>query len=325
MAVRIGLVGLGMMGRMHLEAYGGIDSVELAAVCDVDASRMEQFAPGARHFDDFSKLLDEGQVDAVDLCIPTDLHADFAVQALEAGRDVFCEKPIARTADVGMRMCQVAERAGRRLMVGHVLRFWPEYVAIGEMITSGRFGRVKSAFFRRISGFPEWDETNWYCRAERSGSAALDLHIHDVDLVQWYFGVPAAVGACGVVEDDGGVSRIFTRYEFENGPAVAAEGSWLPGAVPFVMSATVAFETATVEYNSSMARTLTIYPNGGEPEHPAVAGEDGYRRELRYFVDCIESGKPIEQTSPADAARAVGIVEAEIRSVRTAKPIPLRL
>ncbi|MFW6065817.1 MAG: Gfo/Idh/MocA family protein, partial [Planctomycetota bacterium] len=183
MTVRVGVVGLGMMGRTHLTAYRDIPQADVVALCDSDPDRREgerSAAPGARATGNYRELLEDSGIDAVDLCVPTHLHATLTVEALEAGKHVFCEKPMALRTDQARAMLAAAETAGRTLMVGHVLRFWPEYVAIKQIIDDGRFGRVRSAALRRISGPPGWD-AGWYADASLSGSAAMDLHIHDVD------------------------------------------------------------------------------------------------------------------------------------------------
>ncbi|MGC9454344.1 MAG: Gfo/Idh/MocA family protein [Phycisphaerae bacterium] len=318
MTVRIGLVGLGMMGRTHLAAYADIPEAEVVALCDSDADRLaggHEAAVDARKTGDYRELIDDSGIDAVDLCVPTCLHATMTIDALQAGKHVFCEKPMAPAADKAAAMLAAARDSGRLLMVGHVLRFWPEYVAIKEMIDDGRFGRARAATLRRVSGEPGWD-AGWYADPSMSGSAAMDLHIHDVDAVRWWFGRATEVASTGV-PDAAGASYISTQYRFESGPAVVAEGGWLSGQVPFAMSATVDFERATVVYDASATPTLRIYPESGEPMTPPVEPADAYRRELAHFVDCVSTGSSTRRASPEDALAAVATVEAELKSLRT--------
>ena len=228
MTIRVGLAGLGGMGAVHFKSYRQIEGAEVVAVCDPDPKRLTGDWSGAagnidamtggqadlsnlRTFTNYADLL-ASDVDLVDLTVPTYLHAEMAVQALRAGKHVFCEKPMARTSALAETMVEAAEEAGRMLMVGHVLRFWPEYLAMKEMIDSGVYGPVRSAVLTRLSATPAWSWENWMPDPARSGSAALDLHIHDVDTILWYFGQPLWVSSVGTVDAAGGVAHIVTQY-----------------------------------------------------------------------------------------------------------------
>ncbi|MHC4983515.1 MAG: Gfo/Idh/MocA family protein, partial [Planctomycetota bacterium] len=265
MAVKVGIVGLGFMGTTHFASYKEISGAEVVAVCDLQAEKLagdwleveRNIDTGApvradlsriEKFTDFGEMLEHADADVIDVCVPTFLHADFAVRAINAGKHVFAEKPMAIDLSQCRQMIGAAEAADRFLMVGMVLRFWPDYIMIKEMIDSGRYGRVRSAVLRRLGSMPG---SPWYADSALSGQAALDLHLHDVDTIQWFFGVPASVNARGALEPDGGVAHIITCYEFENIPAVVAEGGWLTRPFPFSMSATVMFESATVDFNTA--------------------------------------------------------------------------
>ena len=319
MAVGVGLVGLGFIGRAHLVGYGRIEAVSLVAAHDVAGQARVGLPAGTKWCDSLDELLADPAVEMVDLCVPTFLHVRLARQVLGAGKHVFCEKPLALTAAEADELRSQADRAGRMLMVGHCLRFWPEYLMLAEMIDSGRFGPVRSAAFGRFSGLPSWSD--WFGEVGRSGGAALDLHIHDADLVLWYFGRPARVRSRGRRDPGGGVGYIVTDYHFPGGPVVHAEGGWLPGSVPFRMTARIVFQSATVEYSSASQPTLAVYPAGGPAEHPAVPSADAYTEELAYFVGCIESGRPPARATAGQAVDAVALVEAEVRSVETGQAV----
>ncbi|MDY7009705.1 MAG: Gfo/Idh/MocA family oxidoreductase [Planctomycetota bacterium] len=336
MTVKVGLVGLGMMGGAHFAAYRDeVDAAEVVAVCD---SRAERLAPGGeavegnidtgagetmdlsgiRTYTELDRLLDDPDIDMVDLCLPTHLHAPMTIKALDAGKNVFCEKPMALTAGDANKMITASDKAGKMLMIGHCLRFWPEYVMIKEMIDSSRYGKVLSAVFRRVSSNPTWSADGWLLRAGQSGLAAIDLHIHDVDTLQWFFGPPKAVIAGGVKHEDGGIGHIVAHYEYDDGPMVVAEGGWdFPPEFPFSMSAVVMFEKATVEYDSRQSPAMTVYPAGGCKVTPEVPTANAYAEELKYFVGCIAGGGRPDRVSPAESAKAVAIVEAEIKSAKS--------
>ena len=347
MAVRIGLVGLGGMGGHHLKGYGSIPAARVAALCDVDRKRLHQrqaiqinldkaspgavSAAGATTYTDFALMLREADLDAVDICTPTYLHAAMALTALKAGKHVFCEKPLALTARDARRVAAAAKKAGRFVMVGHVLRFWPEYLWMKEALDSRRFGRLRSAKFWRWGAMPRWGYKGWFGRARQSGQAALDLHIHDVDTIQWFLGRPTRVQSAGRLAKDGGVDYIWTTYECPpsrcqcpGGAIVTSEGGWQMGDFPFAMGATLVFEKASLDYNSSRQDTLVAYPREGKPQTVRVPQAEGYREELAYFVQCVATGRAPKLATAADAASAVAIVEAEARSVRTGKAVAVR-
>jgi len=333
MSVKIGLVGLGFMGMVHARILKSLPNVELKAVCDIQPHRMEGRLQvvgnidagakpldlsGVRKYARFEDLIADDDLDAIDIASPTFLHAPMAIAAMKAGRHCFCEKPMARTSAQARVMVATAAQTRRVLMIGQCLRFWPEYRLLKEMIDSRRYGRCRSAHFRRTGATPLWSWDGWMPDSERSGSCALDMHIHDADLVQWLFGVPAKVSASGTVTRDGGVSHIVASYEYAKGPAVTAQGGWFEKGYPFVMSAMLDFEKATVEYSSAQSPTVAVYTAKGR-ETPTVPPGDAYEEELKYFAQRVLDGKKPKVSTPADSARAVALVEAEVKAVKTGR------
>ncbi|MEA3367625.1 MAG: Gfo/Idh/MocA family oxidoreductase [Planctomycetota bacterium] len=341
MAVNVAVVGLGMMGTTHFRGYQEIPEAEVVAVCDVSGRKLagdwseaagnidtgaaaRQDLSSLRTYDDLAALLADDAVDLVDLCVPTFQHAVSTVRALEAGKHVMCEKPMARTSEECRRMIQAAEAADRVLAVGHVLRFWPEYVLIKEMIDSRAYGKVTSAMLTRLSPRPGWTWENWILDEARSGGAPLDLHIHDADTVQWYFGRPEAVSAVGA-EEAKAMGHIVATYHWPDGPAVVAEGGWdYPASFPFRMEASLVFERAAVAFSTMTSPTLAVYEEGAEePIHPEVPQADGYTEELRYVVQCVDRGERPERLPPTEAAAAVAIIEAEVQAARSGQAVAL--
>ncbi|MFB3890902.1 MAG: Gfo/Idh/MocA family protein [Phycisphaerae bacterium] len=335
--MKVGVVGLGFLGMMHAKNIRTLPNAELAAVCDVQPHRLEGMMTagnidvgagrvdlgGAKKYTRFEDMLADSALELIVIVTPTYLHAEMAVAALKAGKHVFCEKPMARTAKEASSMLAAAKKAGRGLMIGHCLRFWPEYVAVKEMIDSKRYGRVRGATFRRIGGTPRWGFENWFVDSKRSGHCALDMHIHDVDTAQWFFGKPSRVRAAGTVTADGGVSHVIARYDFADIDMVTAEGAWFHDGYPFSMAATIEFEQATVEYDSSKSPTLVVCRNGAKPEPQTVPAGDAYANEIKYFIDCLLEGKAPDRVPPESSVDAVATVEAEMKSVKTGKPVSL--
>ena len=337
MAVNVGLVGLGMVGTIHLTSMRQVEQVKVVAVCDARRERLEQNLSdisgnietagaecdlsGIRRYSDFAEMLADEQVQAVDICLPTYLHAEATIRAMEAGKDVLCEKPMALTGAEASRMADAARACGRRLMIAHCLRFWPEYVALKEAIDSRRFGSVLGATFTRVGAQPDWSADDWLADAGRSGSAALDLHIHDTDVAQWFFGPPTSVFSRGIADPGGGLRHVTTQYDFSDGPAVVAEGGFVVGKYPFRMTARVVFEDATMEFVYPREKTLAVYHADGSVAEPEVPRADAYAEEIRHFAECVSGKAEATRLPLTDAVRAVRIVEAEIESARTGRPV----
>ena len=162
--MKIGVIGLGFMGGTHLQAMARIPRAELVAVMDQDETRLSGDlssiqgnlgGPGARM--DFSKvrryrsidaILADPEIETIDICLPTFLHASVAIQALQAGKHVLCEKPMALDGSDADAMITEADHARCVLMVAQVLRFFPAYRELYRLVKSGELGRIHSAFFR---------------------------------------------------------------------------------------------------------------------------------------------------------------------------------
>jgi predicted dehydrogenase len=182
---------------------------------------------------------------------------------------------------------------------------------------------VRSAIFQRICGTPAWSWENWYARAECSGGGILDLHIHDVDLVNWYFGRPSRVSSTGVYVPSEGVRSVCTNYTCQTAPMVTAIGGWYTHCSGFLMALTVEFDQATVEYASNLSPTLKICSAAGV-ETPTFPTMDAYQEEVKYFLQCIVGGQKPDRVPPEATADAVKIVEAEARSVKTGKSVAVK-
>lgn len=330
--MKVGLCGYGPMGRTHAQLLARQEGVQLVAVADVQEELRQRAASetGARVFESGEALIDARVADVVFVCAPTYLHAPLAIRALEAGAHVFSEKPMGLSTRECDAMIAAAERNGRFLTIGQVLRFWPEYVFLKQAVESGRYGALQSLSMTRIGGVSIGFE-RWFLDEKRGGMQIFDRHIHDTDLVVWLLGVPEAVQAYGVEKDprtEGGIIHSFTRYLFP-GLAICAEGSAdMPAKFPFTMSYRAVFEGAAIEYSSRQTPTLKLYA-GGEPETPPlpqplgevqsglnITSASGYFLEQVYFFDCIRKGRRPEIVTPESARDTIRVVRAEIRSAR---------
>ena len=334
--IRVGIIGLGMMGRCHLAGWEKAEGAEVVAVADSDPKRAAgdlsggwgNIDAGTENIDmdrvtgttDPRELIAMENVDVVDVCVPTPFHAELAIAALEAGKHVVCEKPLARTFRDAARIAEAAAASPGMFMPGMCIRFWPQYKWLKDVVDNGMYGRVLSATFRRMASMPP----GWFADAEMSGAAALDLHLHDTDFVQYLLGMPRAVSSCGYSKTTEGVDHIITRYIYDDIPAVVAEGAWcMDDAYGFNMSYTVNFENATADFDFSRGDDPLVVSSGGEKQTITCDGSDGYEGELAYFAECIVSGTPPTIVTAAQAAESIRIVEAEVASIETGAPVSL--
>jgi predicted dehydrogenase len=316
---------------MHAACYAQIEGVELAAVTDLVLENAEKIANSysCRVFGDAEKLVANGDVEIIDVCLPTYLHAKYTLQALEAGKHVVCEKPIALTVEDGKKMVEAARRTGRRFMVGHVIRFWPEYVELKRFIDSGELGKLKALQLSRWTAYPHWSD--WLTNPEKSGGAIVDLHIHDADALIWLLGEPKDFYVRGTID------RVVVFYDYgQDGPEiVSVEGGFLPGTVPFHMAFRAVFEKGTLDYDSAREKpaSLLICRKGAEAPEPwrftpprelrSVADLGGnisavwpYLLELEYFVNCVRQEKDPEVVTGDSAVAALKLVLREREAIK---------
>lgn len=339
--VNVAVVGLGFMGVTHLKAYAQLKGVRVAALCDAarlpvngDFSTISGNIPGweAPKIDlagvkltkDLAEVLADPSIDLVDLCVPTPAHLKLATLALQSGKHVVCEKPLARTSAQAREIAAVASKSRGYFMPAMCMRFWPGWSWLKEAVDQGTYGRVQAARFRRVGEPPAWGREAYFDGA-KSGGALLDLHIHDTDFVQFLFGRPRAVYSQGFTHYSGQIDHVVTQYTVAGGATVSAEGSWMMGeGFGFHMAYTVVFERATADFDLSRGeKALMLYlPGQGARAVPPEPG-DGYVGELGYMVDCIAQGRPPARVTAQDGLSAVEICEAEDESIRLGRPVAL--
>ena len=170
------------------------------------------FSGAAQYYRTVDEALVDPNVEAVDVCLPTDRHAPVAIAALRAGKHVLLEKPMALDGETADRIIDEAARANRTLMIAQVLRFQPTFQMLSEMVKSGRLGAVRSALFRRRCAAPAWSK--WLANPGQSGGGVFDLLIHDVDFCIHLFGAPAAVSATGYEDLSRGIDYILAQLYY---------------------------------------------------------------------------------------------------------------
>lgn len=335
--IRIAVVGLGFMGKTHIGAYNQLPNAKITALCDRDPDRVNltsldaggniETSSGSVDFSDvpkytdYDEMLAKGGFDAVDITLPTDVHAAFATKALKAGYHVFVEKPLAMDYESAMLITAAAEESGKVCSVGQCLRFWPLYTEVKKVLDSGEYGAIRHAEFGRYSPPATWIVDGWSENSSRSGNASLDLHIHDVDIILFLFGKPQSVRSVGVPDGNGFFTHISTVYQYPE-VSVTSTGGWgFSPDFPFSMRALYVLDKATIEMDISKDHPVMVFPYGREPFPLELPEGDGYRNEIIDFVERCESGKTSEIVSPSVAAESVRLTRLEIQSARENREI----
>ncbi|MGH7213375.1 MAG: Gfo/Idh/MocA family protein [Tepidisphaeraceae bacterium] len=328
---RIGIVGLGFMGKMHLETYRVIGGgAKVVAISDIDPKRAAgdlsggwgniAGAEGANQIEakgttDWRELVAMSDVDLVDICVPTPQHPEIAIAALEAGKHVVCEKPLARTSADAQRIADAARKAKGFFMPAMCMRFWPQWAYLKSAVQEKRYGKVLGATFRRVSNTP----AGWFRNGKDSGGALLDLHIHDTDFVNYVFGKPHAVFTRGYVEKTGNVDHVVTQYLYDHVPLVSAEGGWaMADGFGFQMKYTVNFDSGTtLDFDLARGKDQLQLFRAGKSETIDCGDSHGYAGELGYMLDCIKQNKRPTTVTADDAVSSIKIVEAEAKSLQS--------
>ena len=309
--LKVGLVGVGGISGAHIPAWQSMEDVELVALCDVRPEQMTRY-PELRQYTDMDDMLAKEQLDILDICLPTYLHADAAVKAMERGIHVLSEKPVSLKTEDVHRLYETAKRNNVRFMVAQVLRFWPEYVYLKEIYDSGRYGKLLSGRMARLGHMPGWSWDNWMKDESRSGLVPFDLHIHDLDFMVYTFGKPKQVSSFRARHPD---QDVFTAvYQFD-GFYVDSEATWYAAPYPFHAAYRFQFEKALIVLDGALTvyevdgKTFTVGADGGETGGIELPPTNAYANEIRYFADCVKAGRDADRVKEKELETVVKILK----------------
>ncbi|MGQ0634858.1 MAG: Gfo/Idh/MocA family protein [Planctomycetaceae bacterium] len=348
--IRIGLIGIGFMGMTHFEAARKLKQARVAAISTRDPRKLAgdwtgiqgNFGPRGTKVDlsklrcyrDYRDLLADPDIDLVDICLPGDKHEEVARAALANGKHVLVEKPIALDPKAADRMVAAAKKAGKLLMVAHVLPFFPEYNFVAETIRSGRYGKLRAAHFRRVISTPDWSAD--MARLEKTGGPGIDLHIHDTHFISLICGLPRAVHSRGILER-GSAQYLTTQYLF-NDPELAVScvcGGIAANGLAFAADFEVYLERATLLYSFNtlgsqpvVNRPLTLVTQDGRATVPKLKRDASwcaaFTAELQLAADAARTGRAPALLSDALARDALKLCQLEAQSAATGKVVPVR-
>jgi myo-inositol 2-dehydrogenase/D-chiro-inositol 1-dehydrogenase len=322
--VRVGIVGAGSMGAAHAAGWSATGAELMGFVSAGHESARELAARfGGNAYRRYGELLEK--VDVIDLCVPTDLHHPMTLEAAAAGVHVVCEKPLALSVDDGREMIGACERAGVRLFVAMVVRFFPQYRAAAALVRDGAIGEPGVLRLRRVSFPPHAGESSWFHDVRRSGGMLLDLMIHDLDYAAMLAGDVVRVHARAPHDSDMPNYALVT-LRFANGAIALVEGGWAYPPGLFRTGFDLAGSGGVIEWDSDSSEPVHRYhgTGGGHQERVglplSVLAEDPYTTEIRHVHRALERGEPFE-VKPAEALAALYTALAARESLRTGRAV----
>lgn len=294
--MRLGLIGLGHVGKTHLQNCLRLQTAKLVAVSDISKNALSfaKTMDAMKSFNNYKKLLKDPSIDAVIIALPTHLHASCVESAAEAGKHILVEKPLARNVAEGKEMVSVARRNNVKLMVGYDMRFAPAFRGLKEKMQNGILGEIQIAygtnigsgpfFYRGEIGIPRPVPSWWFRKELTGGGAVMDLGCHLINLFRWYFGEVTDIK-----------SRLGYRFNMDLEDQATCIARFASGTVAVINVGWFSQETQVkVELFGTVKHALA----GHAPQNRIItamkrlAGINSefyspFLRELEYFVRCV--------------------------------------
>lgn len=352
--LKVGIIGLGGICRaQHMAGYKKLDNVEIVAICDILPEKIETFKKefdlnDVASFTDYKDLLNFEGIDFIDICAPNYLHSIIAVEALEKGLHVFCEKPDAVSVSEALKMKEAAEKSGKHLMVMRnnryrkTAKYLKKYIADGKMgdIYCGRCG------WQRRRGIP--GKGGWFTTKEQSGGGPLiDLGVHMIDLAIWLMGnpTPVAVSGCtytkfadstisdsenasfGDRNDDGifDVEDLAMGFiKFDNGACLQIEFSWASNVEKENVFVELRGTKSGMEFRNDAVKIFSENIGALEDIEPKVSDVTGgfHGDNIKHFTDVL-LGNAEPDFLPEQGVNMIKILEAMYKSAETGEEVKL--
>ncbi|AWX33187.1 MAG: Gfo/Idh/MocA family oxidoreductase [Methanosphaera sp.] len=302
----VGVIGVGAMGYNHVRIYSELENANLLAISDMVRGTLDNVSKefNTVGYVDYDNILQLDDLEAVNICVPTVFHHDVVMSAIEAGKNVLVEKPVASHITEAKEMIDAAKDAGVILATGHVERFNPAVRVAKRLLQEGEIGEVVTANAKRLGPYPP---------RIRDVGVATDLAIHDIDIFNYLFESKAEMVFANMssnlknceFEDH---AEIMTKYE--NGALSILETNWLTPYKKRQLNITGVDGIISVDYGS---QTVTLYKENNHVEEVKVENKEPLKEELRSFVNAVQSNKEAEVTGQ-DGYEALRIVEAAMKS-----------
>jgi predicted dehydrogenase len=321
--IKAAVIGFGFMGRTHAMNILKNKDLDLKAIADTNrelftkdnnqiTGNIQTGNLNSNQTDNINKYsgLDEclssEDLDAVFICVHTGLHYEMTMKALEAGKNVFLEKPFCLDVLQAGEMITMAKQKGKILMVGHVVRFMQPYNILKQWVDSGNFGELEFLHLTRFCGLPRWGEWKEKKVTDNSGGALFDLLVHDIDYANYVLGIPEEIKCSYFPGRMSKYDYINALWSYKNNLKVRVEGgNTFHSNFPFQAGYMAKFEKASILYNSMKGNIIQVADDTGISEMPLDETADGYYDETAYFADCLKANKPTERCLPESSLESI--------------------
>jgi UDP-N-acetylglucosamine 3-dehydrogenase len=311
--IGVAVIGTGFWGKNHARVYKELAETELIAICDIDPQRAKAVAAqfGVKPYTSTAKMLKNNDIEAVSVCTWSTALAKEATKAVEAGRHVLVEKPMAANVKQAEKLLKKAERERVHLTVGFLMRFIPGLQHIKRAVQERKIGELVCATGKRVSQWPE-----------RIGDVGVvkDTAIHDIDVMLYLFnedpvGVYAKTGSMRHVRFEDYAQIMLT---FKGGKSAFIESNWLTPYKTRILVVTGSEAIMNLDY---ITQELTV-ENAGETLKPRYPMQEPLKLELRHFANCVmKKDKPL--ITGLDGLKALRIAESALKSSATGRIIKL--
>jgi predicted dehydrogenase len=317
------------MGGVHAAGWAQTPA-QIAGFYALDEKRLPLLAAqyGGKIYDSFDALI--ADVDVVDICTPTHLHHEMVLKVAQAGKHILCEKPLALTAEQGREMVDACSAAGVHLLVGHVVRFFPEYALARAAVENGEIGKVAVVRLKRVSFQPRLAQENWFLDPAKSGGMILDLMIHDFDYARWVAGDVESVFAKSVraATPDAPGDYCLAMLRHHDGALSHIEGGWAYPPPMFRTALEIAGSGGLIEHPAGSSVPNAVYLMESEGDNgselallQSPLAEDPYATEIKHFYDVLTGKAQQPRVTAEDALAALHIALAARQSAHTGRPV----
>jgi len=320
---RVAVIGFGFMGMTHTLNILKNADLQLVAIVDKYPETIEKnflaksvnistgnidpsVLKNITKYSNIDDCLENEELDAVHICVHTELHFEIAWKALLKGKHVLLEKPFTLDIQQGEEIINLAKKKEKILMIAHVVRFMPPYRKLKQWIDSKEFGELKFLSMTRISGIPEWGQWKENQITRTSGGALFDLNIHDIDFANYVLGPPASVKSSylpGGLSDHDYISAMWS-YADKNVHVKIEGGNTFHSNFPFQAGYMAQFEKASVLYTSS-GNVIRIADDSSIYEVPSGDAGEGYYNEIDYFAQCIKNNMQPTECMPESSLESI--------------------
>ncbi|MDP4174543.1 MAG: Gfo/Idh/MocA family oxidoreductase [Bacteroidota bacterium] len=309
--IKVGIAGAGFMGGTHAENYLMLPNVELYALAEQNQHKQKEFLNQykvKKIYDDVFEMINDEDIDVVDICLPTPLHAKTAVAALHKNKNVLLEKPVALNLEDALLIKEAACQSSGKFMVAHVLRFWPEYLTVRQVINGYVEGsKIREVFATRFNELPLWSDGTWIMSEDKSGGIIVDLMIHDIDYILWNWGEVKRVFCNSISNGQNFPIQALAILEMKNGTVAYIEGGYLnPKGCGLSTQMKLYAENTLIE-TQPLKKTIKLTRTDNNTLEIPVSGNDGYFEEINYFIDCVRNNRQVKVITTDDAIESLKV------------------